>query len=273
MGLEQREVHIPVEQATIIFYDSEIIAIRLPDGRIAAVLVSLCDAIGLARHGQLERIQREEVLSEQLLLAEIATAGGPQVMNVLTAWAIPSWLHGIRLGKVAPEKRAAILAFKREAADVLYRHFSERHALPSPNALVPSGPVTEPVRPIPEANRGAWITYHQQMAAWLEWQEDIEKWRDSVESRLESVEEVTRLIPELFERLPPRTLNPAHQSTVQAMVKRLHDLAGFSFTTIYSDLNAAFHVGKYSEIPDAQWPQVAAWFKQRIDAAEKRRTH
>src|SRR5215813_4940376 len=32
------------------------------------------------------------------------------------------------------------------------------------------------------------------------------------------------------------------------------------------DLNAAFHVGRYSNIPDARWPQVATWFQQRLDA-------
>lgn len=267
-----REALVPVEQAHVPFYDRAIIAVRLPDGRIAAVLSILCDVIGLAPAPQARRIRADEVLSEQLMLAQVQTGGGPQAMDVLTAWAIPTWLQGIKLGKVTPEKRPAILAFKREAADVLYRHFSERRVLPSPSVLVPSEPVIEPMRPTPEASRAAWITYHQQMATWLEWQEDIEKWRDSVESRLESVEEVTRLIPELFERLPPQTLSPAHQSTVQAMVKRLHDLAGFSFATIYADLNTAFHVGRYSDIPDAQWPQVAVWFKQRIDAAEKRRS-
>jgi hypothetical protein len=243
--------------------------VRLPDGRVTAALSVLCEVIGLAPAPQARRIRADEVLAEQLLIAQIQTEGGPQAMDVLTAWAIPAWLQGIKLGKVAPEKRAAILAFKREAADILYRHFSERRPLPAPAALAPEQPITEPERPTHDAGRETWITYYRQMAAWLEWQADIETWRGQVESRLEGIEEVTRLIPELLERLGPRTLSPEHQSTVKAMAGRLHQVAGYSYGTIYSELNTAFHVGKYSDIPDAHWAEVAAWLQARIDNAQR----
>jgi hypothetical protein len=54
------------------------------------------------------------------------------------------------------------------------------------------------------------------------------------------------------------------------MAGRLHELAGYSFATIYGDLNAAFHVGRYSDIADALWAEVAGWFQARTAAAEKR---
>jgi hypothetical protein len=74
-----------------------------------------------------------------------------------------------------------------------------------------------------------------------------------------------------LERLGPQTLSPEHQSTVKAMAGRLHDVAGYAYGTIYGELNAAFHVGKYSDIPDAHWTDVAAWFQARMAAAERRR--
>jgi len=89
-------------------------------------------------------------------------------------------------------------------------------------------------------------------------------------SRIESLEAGQRLLPEILERLGPQTLSPEHQATVKAMTTRLHKLADYSFATIYGDLNAAFHVGRYSDIPDAQWTEVAAWFQARIAVAEKR---
>jgi hypothetical protein len=85
------------------------------------------------------------------------------------------------------------------------------------------------------------------------------------------VEAGQRLLPEILERLGPQTLSPEHQATVKAMAGRLHEEADYSFATIYSDLNAAFHVGRYSDIPDAQWTEVVQWLQQRLDAAEKRR--
>lgn len=97
-----------------------------------------------------------------------------------------------------------------------------------------------------------------------------------LQDRVESVEALAgQVLPDLLERLAemgPQTLTPEHQATVKAMVGRLHDIGGYAFATIYSDLNAAFHVGKYSDIPDAQWSQVAEWLQRRLDAAGSRRS-
>src|SRR5258706_9622988 len=51
---------VPAEQATIRFYDREIIAVRLPDGRIAAALRSMCDALQLERYSQVRRIRDDD---------------------------------------------------------------------------------------------------------------------------------------------------------------------------------------------------------------------
>src|SRR5689334_3252186 len=104
---EQGDILIPIEQANIIFYDQEIVAVRLPDGRIAAALASMCDALRLLTRGQARRIRADPIIADHLLPARVETAGGPQTMDVLVAWAIPKWLTGIRLGMVALEKRPA----------------------------------------------------------------------------------------------------------------------------------------------------------------------
>lgn len=116
------------------------------------------------------------------------------------------------------------------------------------------------------------------MIAWLDWQSDMAAWRsetdarlDGLQSEVESLHEVVRLVPELLERMGPATLSPEHQATVKEMVKRLHDVSGYAFATIYTDLNSSFRVGKYSDIPDAAWQDVTAWFSARIAAAERRR--
>jgi hypothetical protein len=135
---ERNTVLASIEQATITFYGHSLRAVRLPDGRIAAVLTDLCAAIGLERTPQARRIRTGEVLSDQLVFAHIAEDDGvTRRMDVLTAWVIPSWLTGIQLSPMAHEKRPAILAFKREAADVLHRHFSKpQPALMAPSSLV-----------------------------------------------------------------------------------------------------------------------------------------
>ena len=120
---EQEQAIIPVEQDTVPFCDRQTIAARLPDGRIAASLRNMCDALQLERQGQVRRIRDDDALADQLVPVRVETDGGAQTMEMLTAWAIPIWLIGIQLSRVAPEKREAIKAYKREAADALYRHF------------------------------------------------------------------------------------------------------------------------------------------------------
>jgi hypothetical protein len=132
-------------------------------------------------------------------------------------------------------------------------------------------------KPLPDAPAASWADYYESLATLYRRQAAyeaqlayVDEQIDELHSRLESVEEVTRLVPELLERLGPQTLSPEHQSTTQEMVKRLHDLTGYAFSTIYTALNRSFRVGKYSDIPDARWPDVAQWFNARIAAAERR---
>jgi hypothetical protein len=134
------------------------------------------------------------------------------------------------------------------------------------------------VMPSPDAPPQEWLRYHEQMVDVYRHQVMIEarlvvvdERLDSMQDELESLHTAVSILPELLERLGPQTLSPEHQSTTQEMVKRLHDLTGYAFSTIYTDLNRSFRVGKYSDIPDARWPDVAQWFNTRIAAAERRR--
>ena len=103
---EQEQAIIPVEQDSVPFYDRQIIAARLPDGRIAASLRNMCDALQLDRPSQMRRIRDDDILVDQLVPVRVETEGGAQAVEMLTAWAIPTWLTGIQLSRVAPEKRA-----------------------------------------------------------------------------------------------------------------------------------------------------------------------
>jgi hypothetical protein len=264
----------PTEHDRITFYGHTLIAVKLPDERIAAVFNDLCDAMGLANSPQLRRVRGDDTLAEQLVTILLDLDGaGERPVNVLTAWAIPTWLTGIQASRVAPEKREAIRAFKREAADALYRHFSQPQpvALQPPTSLVPSEPIEKPMAPPQDASPDIWIHYHQQMIAFLEWQQDIETWRGDLESRIESVEEIARLVPEILERLGPATLSPEHQRSVQAYVNRLSELTDAKHAAIYGELKDTFHVGTYKDLLDNQWLEVSQWFQTRIDKATRAR--
>jgi hypothetical protein len=132
------------------------------------------------------------------------------------------------------------------------------------------------VMPSPDAPPQEWLTYHEHMVELYRRQVEarlmvVDERLDSMQDALESLHAAVSILPEILERLGPQPLSPEHQSTTQEMVKRLHDLTGYAFSTIYTDLNRSFRVGKYSDIPDARWPDVAQWFNTRIAAAERRK--
>jgi hypothetical protein len=190
-------------------------------------------------------------------------------------------LQGVRLGHVAEEKRAAILAFKREAADVLYRHFSQPRQQLTP--LVPSEPIAQPTTPAIDAPRDIWRAYHRDMLTWLDWQDDVERFRLQTQARLddhdaqlgelhervEGQEEIARMLADAITKLGVQNLTPTHQASVKQMASRLHTMSNVSYATIYGELNHDFHVPKYADIPDEHYEQVMTWFRQRIDAATR----
>src|SRR5260221_389689 len=162
----------------------------------------------------------------------------------------------LRIVQSVPSPKAEPI--KRWLAKVGTQRLDEAlQPLPAPHVATAVTAVDKPAEAAPAL---AWAEYYEQLAALYRRQAAyearltfIEARQDRLEDRVESVEEVSRLLPEILERLGPQTLTPEHQATVKAMAVRLHELVGYSFATIYSDLNAAFHVGRYSDIPDAQW--------------------
>jgi hypothetical protein len=260
---------VPVDQQTLYFYGKPLVVVRLADGRVGAVLRWFCDNLSLDSTAQIRRIRRSEEIVDDLIDVLIQTeGGGRQVMATLILHAVPYWLAGIDTKRVREEVRPEIMRYKREVVDVLYAWAQTPRI--SSTALVPSEPVVEPMRPAQDAAPEEWLEYHLQMAEVLRWRIDVEKWRGSVESRLEGLEAVTDLIPEILERLGPATLTPTHQSQLQQLVKRLHQTSGKAYATIYEDVKLAFSVPRYQEIPEAEWEQVVRWFQVQIERAKRR---
>jgi P22_AR N-terminal domain len=277
----------PAEQASIPFYGHELVAVRLEDGRIAAILSWMCAGMGLDRVAQVQRIQRKVALRDELVPVLVDTGGGAQAMHALTLRGLPGWLYSIDETRVNEAAREGVIRFQKEATDVLADHFARQTALAiaSPATLVPAEAIPEPMRPARDADALTWADYYEQMATWLRWKADLDQWRertdqllaeherqlDSLQNRRESDEALLRMVPELLERLGPEKLTTEHQAAVQTLVNRLHELAGFAYGTIHTELRQSFHVASYKDMLETQWPEVYQWFQQRIAAAEKRR--
>ncbi|MDQ6661340.1 MAG: phage antirepressor N-terminal domain-containing protein [Chloroflexota bacterium] len=220
---------------------------------------------------QVARIKRTEIIADDLVYARVQTEGGFQAMPTLVLDSTPYWLATIDTKRVKDtEQRLEILHYQKEAVAALYAWASSLKTAPYPTNLVPSEPITEPARPAPDASIEEWIYYHQQMAVVLAWRRDIEQWQGSVESRLEGLEAITGLIPEILERLPAPTITPDHQNRVKYLVSQLSQLTRQHRGTIYRDLYIAFDVPRYQELLEAEWAQVEQWFKGQFDRVKKK---
>ena len=265
-----RQALVPEEQALVPFYDEEILSVRLPDGRVAASHNALCKMAGLSPHGQLQRIRRDEVLSEQLLLVIVETPRGFKQINVLTAWAIPTWLTGLNLNMVVPEKRSMILTLKREAADVLYRHFFKidagEKAAPSPRKMT----------------HRAFERLHQAADALHQVADELDEDYMVAQEKLEAMgDHIVALEAEVasLKQEPARnarrqtTVNPVpsdgprlskdHLYQMYALAQDERRRSGQRVDTLLRELAQTFGVEDMSDIPDAGWEEVAAWFWER----------
>jgi hypothetical protein len=266
---------VPLEQAIIPFHNGEILGVRLPDNLIAAVLSSLCTLLGITLHGQTQRIRRDEELSKHLLVAVIQTSGGPQRAYVLAVGAIPSWLMGINLSLVAPEKRPLALALQFEAADALYRHFfgadteqaeqqSTAKKLSEPDGAPGEWVEAEPASSLPDT---IWERQYEVMAGFeREWQtmkQDIA----GLKTELAEIRQQLRGTSAAGQaQRDNRPLSLEHIMQLYTLARALESQTGEPVSALFRQLAEVFDVTDASAIPDASWEQVLHWFWQHANA-------
>lgn len=92
--------------------------------RVQVAVKAICESIGVAWHGQFQRIQRDAILREGVRVIGIPSPGGVQETVCLPLELLPGFLFGIDDRRIRdPERRAKVLAYKRECHAVLFRHF------------------------------------------------------------------------------------------------------------------------------------------------------
>ena len=120
----------PVEERTIVFYADELTVVKLANGEISVPVARLRDNLGLSWPGQLERINRHEVLSEAKetirvtrMVREGGRGRGPIDTLCLPLDVIPGWLFGIQTSRVRDDIRPKLTRYQRECFRVLWDAF------------------------------------------------------------------------------------------------------------------------------------------------------
>lgn len=257
---QEIKVVIPIVQETITFHGKPLVVVRLPNGEPGVVLRWLCENLHLGTQAQVLRIQRTEVIADDLVYTRVQTEGGPQVMPTLILYSVPYWLATIDTRRMDKndERRLEILDYQRNAVAALYAWAQSPKGEVTPPGLVPAGQVTKPAPPGDNASLEERREYHRRMLEWIDWQQDAEAWRGTVNERLEGLESITSRI---VKQIGPPRITTEHQTLVQFYISQLSDITKKTHATIYAQLKTTFRVPRYDEIPEADWPRVEQWFR------------
>lgn len=119
----------PIEQKHVVFYEDEITAVLVQaEGKqqIYIPLKPICDRLGVTWPSQLNRINRDPVLTKKLKGVFITnTPGGRQEMSCLPLDYLNGWLFGINASRVKDEIRDRLIRYQEECFKVLSEAFQE----------------------------------------------------------------------------------------------------------------------------------------------------
>ena len=132
-----------IEQKDIDFYGDTVSAVRVDNGTVYVPVRPICDLLGVDWGSQRKRINRDDVLSDEIMSVVITTTDidpkskKPRTSKML---ALPldylnGWLFGINASRVKKELKEKILDYKRECYRVLYESFQASSVQTSSSSL------------------------------------------------------------------------------------------------------------------------------------------
>jgi hypothetical protein len=103
-------------------FQGDTLSYIVQDGEQMVPIRPICENLGLdwkSQHRKLMRGDRPWGCGHMT----IPSAGGPQETLCLPQFMLPAWLFSVSPSKVRPDLRDKLVAYQKECAEVLYRHF------------------------------------------------------------------------------------------------------------------------------------------------------
>jgi hypothetical protein len=263
---------VPTEEKTIVFYDDELQAVKLESGEILVPVRRLCDNLGLSWAGQRERINRHEVLSEELKTVRVTRTvkeggrGGGQVDTLcLPLDKVPGWLFGIQAGRVKEVIRPKLIRYQRECFRVLWDAFKADVIPQIDPELAP--PAATPAEQNLAHIEALYNLARQQVA----FERAAERWLVHHDQRLDTVEDLTLDAHSRIDALELTiaagpTVTTAQAAAISGAVKALaaklgevEPEKGNPYGRVYGRLYRVFSVSSYKAIPLETFPAVMTW--------------
>lgn len=293
---EEASQIVPVEQKTIDFYGDDLVAVRDETGTVWVPVALLCEALGVSRTGQIERIQRDPVLSEALKGCRVTRhPGGPQEMSCLPLKYIRGWLFGINANRVKPEIRDKLVAYQRDVIEIIDRAFARAPLKPAAideahlvgmrdlasqqaklwDELIRERQRLDAVQPLAEEPEGMIGDQYQEIAT-------LQRQIDELRGRQLALEaELTRRLTAFSDQIhllpSPRetAITPDQKAAIKALVDDIVAAAQAKgirlgqgrndYPAVWDAFKRRFDLAKYDELTASQYDEALAWLKNWLD--------
>lgn len=251
------------EQLPIALFDGVALAVRAEDGRIYVSLRDLCDAIGVQPSPQRRRILADESL--HLEQFRVQTGGQFRTIDCLLLEDVPVWLLGIQQRRVDEEAHLRFSYVKTYLVRSVQRAFAELTGLPD----APSSTI-EDLSDLDRINQA-----FMHLADIAQRQETTEI---SLNRARDAFRDLRSLLSEIHERVQAlesyvrAPLSPTQRGTVYHMVQAWGTARaeqnpklkpGVAIRTSWAELNTAFGVATYTQLPSARYNEIITFIKDR----------
>lgn len=256
----------PTEQLPITLFEGVVLAVRGDNGLIYVGLRDLCGVLGLNHSAQRRRILLDEAL--HLAQFRVQSAGQFRTLDFLLLEAIPVWLLGVQEGRVSEHAQERFGYVKTYLVSAVQRAFAELAGLPN----APSSAIED------LADLDRIDVAFAQLAEIGRRQAELETSQERARSAFRDIRalltEVRDRVQEL-ERRVKATLSPAQRGTIYQIVQQWgtaraeHDRtvsAGVAIRRSWAEVNAAFGVSTYTDLPAARYDEIVRYVQDRYRA-------
>jgi hypothetical protein len=260
----------PREQLPITLFESVVLAVRADDARIYLSLRDLCDALGLAVNPQRRRI----LLDESLFLIQLRVLSGGQFRTIdfLLLEDVSIWLLSVQRRRVTEKAQERFSYVKAYLVTAVQRAFADLTGLPTT-----SSSDIEDLSELDRIDRA-----FTQLTELTRRQDIIEQSQDRARGAYRDLHTILSDLRDRMRALEQRlesTLSPSQRGTIYHMVQRwgtaraehgTNLVPGVAIRKSWSELNEAFNVGTYTDLPAARYDEIVGYIKDQYRAVTGR---
>lgn len=257
---------LPIEQKTVVFNGAEITAVLVQEGQETAVYIPLrpiVENLGLSWPGQRERVNRDQILTENMKQILVASREGSRQVerevNCLHLDYLGGFLFGINAKRVKAEVKDALLIYQARCYKVIRDAFvsGQLTATPSLEEIIAANPDSPLVQAYQQAQAIVRLAENQLII-----QSQIEHHATQIEDHGRRLELIEANIGD-----EGRYITEAQATNISQAIKAIAIVEGKrtgrnEFGSTYGELYRRYKISAYRRLPAAKYEDAMQWLTE-----------